>query len=125
MRTQLIALSTLALALGACVAPAPRPIVVTNTAPPPTQTTTTTTYTTPAVAAPTPEYTTVLVSQCQSLFSQSLGGAPMNYASPIVTNTGDVTSIRLSGQISPITGQAGRQYNCTFSHGALTTAGAV
>jgi hypothetical protein len=121
-RTPYLVLASTAFLLAACGGNPPPPQVVV-TPPPATQPAPTTVVLPPssgAAATASP-----LVNQCQSMFAQSLNGGQATYGSPVVNTIGDVTTVRLTAQVSQGVAVMPRQYSCTFSRGTLTTAGAV
>jgi len=106
----------LTLALSACggSAPPPTPVVInTPPAPPPVIAST-------AVLTPTQS---ALVAQCQSLFSQAMGGRAMNYSSPAIATAAGSTTIHLAGVPYGALREPATQYSCSYSGGTLTAAG--
>ena|SRR5271168_4842190 len=109
-----LGLLSLPFALAACGHPPPQPTpVVINTPPAPPV----------APVSPTTPAESTLVTQCQGLFAQALGGGPVDYGSPAVASAGGLTTIHLSGQplTSPPVPPA--HYTCSYSGTTLTAAG--
>jgi len=108
----LLALPLAVTACGDSPPPAPTPVVI-NTPPAP-----------PATASiPSTPAQSTLVTQCQGLFAQALGGEPVNYASPAVASAGGSTTVHLAAQPVTTLPAAPVQYTCSFSGTTLTAAG--
>jgi len=101
----------LPLVLAACASSEPATPVVINTPPP------------VMAAVPSTPAESGLVAQCQGLFTRSLGGQPVNYASPAVASAGGSTTIHLAAQPATMPPMAPIQYTCSFSGTTLTSAG--
>jgi hypothetical protein len=70
------------------------------------------------VASPPPVSQTALAAQCQSLFAQSLNGQATEFSYPLVTNSGDVTSVSLQARTA---GGSSVRYSCIFNGSTLAS----
>jgi hypothetical protein len=114
MRT-LSACLAVTLALSACVGSAPPPPTPVAIAPPPPPVIASTVPVTPTQSA--------MVAQCQSLFSQAMGGQAMNYSAPAIATAAGATTIHLAAVPYDAPRQPAMQYSCSYNGATLTAAG--